>query len=115
MTLDGSHPIPQWFRAAFGAPTRGEAKAWPVMASSCSLATASSPLNRVGIISAGERVPALPSNRMVYRDGVPIAVRLGKAVQSQEATQQQGAWEVKDALIQRRIPPELRATLGPSG
>lgn len=57
------------------------------------------PLNRMGIIRAGERVPALASNRMVYRDGVPIAVRLGKAVQSQEATQQQGAWEVKNALI----------------
>ena len=73
------------------------------------------PLNRMGIITAGERVPALASNRILYRDGVPIAVRLSKAVQYLQATQQQGVWEVKNALIQRRIPPELRATLGQSG
>ncbi len=73
------------------------------------------PLNGVGIITAGERVPALASKRILYRDGVPIAVRFGKAVQYLQATQQQGVWEVKNALIQRRIPPELRATLGQSG
>ena len=30
------------------------------------------PLNLVGILSPGERVPALPGNRVTYRDGVPV-------------------------------------------
>jgi ATP-dependent Lhr-like helicase len=36
------------------------------------------PLNLAGIITPGERVAALPSNRVLYRDGVPIAVKEGK-------------------------------------
>ena len=30
------------------------------------------PLNLVGILSPGERVPAVPGNRVTYRDGVPV-------------------------------------------
>ena len=36
------------------------------------------PLNLAGIITPGERVAALPSNRVLYRDGVPIAVKEGQ-------------------------------------
>ena len=36
------------------------------------------PLNLVGILTPGARVPALPSNRLLYRAGVPIAVVTGK-------------------------------------
>ena len=35
------------------------------------------PLNLVGILSPGERVPALPGNRVTYRDGVPVNGREG--------------------------------------
>ncbi len=38
------------------------------------------PLNLVGIIAPGERVPAVASNRIVYRDGVPVAARIAGAV-----------------------------------
>ena len=38
------------------------------------------PLNLVGIISPGDRVPAIPTNRVVYRDGVPVAARVAGAV-----------------------------------
>ena len=31
------------------------------------------PLNLVGILSPGERVAAVPGNRVTYRDGVPVA------------------------------------------
>ena len=31
------------------------------------------PLNLVGIVTPGERVPAQPGNRIVFRDGVPVA------------------------------------------
>jgi ATP-dependent Lhr-like helicase len=34
--------------------------------------SASDPLNLVGVILPGTRVPAVPSNYIVYRDGVPV-------------------------------------------
>jgi ATP-dependent Lhr-like helicase len=34
---------------------------------------ATDPLNLVGILSPGPRVPALASNAVLYRDGVPLA------------------------------------------
>ena len=38
------------------------------------------PLNLAGIITPGQRVPALPSNRLLFRDGVPVAVKIAGAV-----------------------------------
>ena len=35
--------------------------------------SACDPLNLVGIITPGERVPSQPGNRIVFRDGIPIA------------------------------------------
>ena len=35
--------------------------------------SACDPLNLVGIVTPGERVPALPGNRVVFRDGAPLA------------------------------------------
>jgi ATP-dependent Lhr-like helicase len=34
------------------------------------------PLNLVGILTPGQRVPSLPTNRVTYRDGVPEAVEI---------------------------------------
>ena len=36
------------------------------------------PLNLVGILTPGEAVPAITSNRVLYRDGVPIVVKEGE-------------------------------------
>jgi ATP-dependent Lhr-like helicase len=36
--------------------------------------SAADPLNLVGILTPGARLPALTGNRVLYRDGVPIAV-----------------------------------------
>ena len=35
--------------------------------------SACDPLNLAGIVTPGEKVPALPGNRVVFRDGVPLA------------------------------------------
>ena len=35
--------------------------------------SACDPLNLVGIITPGERVPSQPGNRIVFRDGIPVA------------------------------------------
>lgn len=37
------------------------------------LVSACDPLNLVGIVTPGERVPSQPGNRVVFRDGVPVA------------------------------------------
>ena len=38
------------------------------------------PLNLIGILTPGDRVPAVAANRIVYRDGVPVAARVAGAV-----------------------------------
>jgi ATP-dependent Lhr-like helicase len=38
------------------------------------------PLNLSGIVTAGERIRAVGRNRLLYRDGIPIAVREGDFV-----------------------------------
>jgi len=44
--------------------------------------SACDPLNVVGILTPGDRVPAILGNRVVYRDGVPVAsLESGHAVQ----------------------------------
>ena len=39
------------------------------------------PLNLVGVLTPGARLPALIGNRVVYRDGLPVAVLSGGALQ----------------------------------
>ena len=57
-------------RARYGArPDKGEM----VVVSACD------PLNLAGILTPGDRVPAVLGNRLVYRDGVPLAAIEGGA------------------------------------
>ena len=42
-------------------------------AGAMAVVSACDPLNLVGIATPGERVPSLPGNRVVFRDGVPVA------------------------------------------
>ena len=37
----------------------------------------SDPLNLVGIVTPGNRVPSVPANRILYRDGLPISATVG--------------------------------------
>ena len=41
--------------------------------------SACDPLNLAGILTPGDRVPAVLGNRLVYRDGVPLAAIEGGA------------------------------------
>ncbi|MFG0681491.1 DNA glycosylase AlkZ-like family protein [Pseudomonas sp. xss_4] len=42
------------------------------------LVSASDPLNLIGTLLPGAKVPATSGNRLLYRDGVPVAARVGK-------------------------------------
>jgi ATP-dependent Lhr-like helicase len=39
---------------------------------------AGDPLNLTGIVTPGERIPSIPTNVVLYRDGVPVAARIGR-------------------------------------
>ncbi|MNU79165.1 putative ATP-dependent helicase Lhr [compost metagenome] len=57
------------------------------------------PLNLAGTLLPGAKVPALASNRLVYRDGLPVAAEIaGKQVFWVELDQQAGV-EVRNKLI----------------
>jgi ATP-dependent Lhr-like helicase len=67
------------------------------------------PLNLTGIVTAGERIRAAGGNRLVYRDGVPLAVREGDFVRALAPIDPALAHDVSGALSRRRIPAVLRS------
>ncbi|MBI4539698.1 MAG: DEAD/DEAH box helicase [Gemmatimonadetes bacterium] len=80
--------------------------------------SAADPLNLTGIVTPGERVPALATNRVVYRDGVPVAALVsGRVVRLEPVMHEHDAAErsVEQALIRRPIPPAVQAYLGARG
>ena len=70
------------------------------------------PLNLVGVLSPGARLPALVGNRVLYRDGTPIALQVGKEVRWLEEVDPPTQWDTRNALLRKRIPPALRTYLG---
>ena len=61
--------------------------------------SAADPLNLVGVLTPGARLPALTGNRLLYRDGVPVAVfAAGEArfLQSFDAAEE---WTARKALL----------------
>lgn len=66
---------------------------------------ATDPLNLTGSITAGERVARQANNRILYRDGVPIATSVGGEVNYLEAVAPEVQWEIKTTLL-RQIRPE---------
>ncbi len=66
--------------------------------------SASDPLNLVGVILPGERVPALSGNRVLLRNGVPVAVQTGRDVQYLQKLDAKSEWELRNLLIRRQRP-----------
>jgi len=74
--------------------------------------SAADPLNLVGIITPGDRVLPISSNRVLYRDGVPVAIREAGVVRFLTEASIPEQWKLRQALIRRTMPPQLRAYLG---
>lgn len=74
--------------------------------------SAADPLNLTGILGPGKRVSALFSNRILYRDGIPIAVKEGKEIKFLKKFDDKEQWQIRTALIKRDISPKLKAYLG---
>jgi ATP-dependent Lhr-like helicase len=62
------------------------------------------PLNLTGILTAGQRLPALSSNRVLYRDGLPVALRVAGEVRFLVELTEAGRWQAQNALIRRQTP-----------
>ncbi len=73
--------------------------------------SAADPLNLVGILTPGARVPALASNRVLYRDGNPIAVQIGGETRFLSELDPSIEWEARNALLRQNVAPSLRAYL----
>jgi ATP-dependent helicase Lhr and Lhr-like helicase len=72
------------------------------------------PLNLVGIITPGPRLAALTGNRVLYRDGVPIALLTAGAVQFLETLDAASEWAAHKALLRGATPaPSLAPAANP--
>jgi ATP-dependent Lhr-like helicase len=66
--------------------------------------SAADPLNLTGIVTAGERIRTAGRNRIVYRDGAPLAVVEGDVVRELAPIDPRIAADVSRALKARRVP-----------
>jgi len=69
--------------------------------------SAADPLNLVGIVTPGARLPALTGNRVLYRDGVPIAVLAAGEVRFLEMLDAKAQWDAQNAVLRRHVPAVL--------
>ena len=69
------------------------------------------PLNLVGVLLPGAKVPALTGNRVLYRDGAPVAALIGGDIQWFERLEGSDTVTAETMLIQRRIGSPLLAYL----
>ena len=77
--------------------------------------SATDPLNLLGIVGPGERIAALTGNRIVFEDGVALAVLEKGQVRALAEYGPDRALGVERALARRPVSPMLRARLGMSG
>jgi ATP-dependent Lhr-like helicase len=57
------------------------------------------PLNLVGILTPGQKLAALTGNRLLYRDGLPVAVLAAGQVQFLQELDPAAEWEAHKALL----------------
>jgi ATP-dependent Lhr-like helicase len=70
------------------------------------------PLNLVGILTPGPRLAALTGNRLLYRDGLPVALLAAGEVHFLETLDAAGEWEARKALLRARPVPSLASQGG---
>jgi ATP-dependent Lhr-like helicase len=60
------------------------------------------PLNLVGVLTPGPRLPALAGNRLLYEDGLPIATLAAGEIQVLNQPSHVNEWDLRLALLGRR-------------
>jgi ATP-dependent helicase Lhr and Lhr-like helicase len=61
------------------------------------------PLNLTGIVTPGARVPALTNNRVLYRDGVPVATHAAGQSDFLVPMEPGKEWEARQVLLRKRM------------
>ncbi len=77
--------------------------------------SAADPLNLTGILTPGERIPALAGNRILYQDGVPMLALVAGQEKPLATLDAEQTTVLTRALVHREISPALRIRLGMSG
>ncbi len=73
------------------------------------------PLNLVGVVTPGSRVAAIASNRILFEDGVPVAVTEGGSFTALTEVDAIRSAELERALTRKPVSAALRARLGERG
>ena len=73
--------------------------------------SAADPLNLVGIITPGGRITAHTLNRVLYRNGEPVAVLESGETRFLVELSRPMEWKAKSALLRKATPPQLRTYL----
>ena len=66
--------------------------------------SATDPLNLVGVILPGDRIPALHTNRVLFRNGLPVAKQLNGVTTCLTDVEPATRWEIDNLLTRRRNP-----------
>jgi ATP-dependent Lhr-like helicase len=65
------------------------------------------PLNLVGILTPGPKLAALTGNRVLYRNGVPVASLAGGQVHFLETLDAGSEWQARKTLLRGAVPAPL--------
>src|SRR5947207_2551028 len=65
------------------------------------------PLNLAGILTPGPKLAALAGNRVLYRDGLPVALLAGGEVQFLETLEPASEWQARIVLLKSAMPMQL--------
>ncbi len=63
---------------------------------------AGDPLNLVGILVPGDKVARLPGNRVLFEDGVPVAVQCSGETRYLRDTDLADQWEIRNLMIRKQ-------------
>jgi ATP-dependent Lhr-like helicase len=69
--------------------------------------SAADPLNLIGIVTPGPKLAALTGNRLLYRDGLPVALRASGEVHFLERLDPPSEWDAHKALLRARSEPSI--------
>jgi ATP-dependent Lhr-like helicase len=65
------------------------------------------PLNLAGILTPGAKLAALTGNRLLFRDGLPVAWLAGGEVQFLATLDAATQWQARKMLLRSATPPLL--------
>ena len=74
--------------------------------------SAADPLNLTGVLTPGERIPALTRNRVLYQDGSPVMAVVGGEVRPLGPLDPERAAELARVIVRKPASPALRRQLG---